>query len=86
MHTSWNKDIDNPYIQCTRCFDQVISNLVRNIYLKNNYLDDYEPWSDIPVDTPFMLLSMHHTTLQSTPIDIVSRHDMILNDPFIYDW
>ena len=64
---------------------QVIFNLVRTFDLKNNYLDEDDPWLGILVATSFSVRSMYHTTLQAMPCQMVFGHDMILNNLFIAD-
>ena len=51
--------------------------------LKNNYLDEDDPWSGISAATNFSVQRMYHTTLQATPGHMVFGRDMILNTPFI---
>ena len=54
--------------------------------LQNNYLDEDDPWSGILVATYFAVQSTYHTELQATPVHIVFRRDMILNNPFMAYW
>ena len=67
---------------------QVISNLVHTFDFKNNYLswDDYDPWSGSLSAMNFAVRGTYHTTLHSTPGQLVFGCDMILNAPFIVDW
>ena len=65
---------------------QVIANLVRMYDLKNNYLDEDDPWSGILEDGGFAVQRTYHTMLQATTGQMVFRHDMILNSSFIADW
>ena len=44
---------------------QVIPNLVYTFDLKNNYLNEDDPWSDILADMEFALRNTHHIRLQS---------------------
>ena len=53
---------------------------------KNNYLDEDCPWSGILAATYFAVQNMYHTTFQATPGQLIFRHDMIFNTPFIADW
>ena len=41
----------------------VIENLVHTFDLKNNYLDNDEPWSGILADKDFAVQNMYHTIL-----------------------
>ena len=63
-----------------------MANLIRTFELKNNYLDNDEPWSGILSATSFEVQSTHHNMLQATPGQLVFGHDMILNTPFVADW
>ena len=65
---------------------QVIANLVHKFDLKNNYLEDDDPWSGILADTYFVVKIICRTMLQTLPGQIAFGRDMILNTPFIYDW
>ena len=65
---------------------QVIANLVCTFDLKNNYLYNDDRWSVILSDMDFAVCIMYHTTLQSTPVQVVFGCNMILNTPFIADW
>ena len=56
------------------------------IGLRNNHLDKDDPWSGILADTDLAVRSMCHTMLQSTSIQMVLVHDMILNTPFVIYW
>ena len=65
---------------------QVISNLVRTYDLKNNYLDEDDPLSEILSSTYFAVRITYHTMLKSTPGQIVLGSDMSLNTPLVADW
>ena len=65
---------------------QVIVNLVHTSNLKNNCLDEDDPWSGNLAATTFAVRITHRTTLQATPEQLMFVHDMILNNPFITDW
>ena len=65
---------------------QVIANLVRTHDLKNNYLDEDDPWSGIIAATDFAVRNTYHTMLQATSVQLVFGHDRIPNTPFITDW
>jgi hypothetical protein len=57
---------------------QVIKNIIRTFELINNYLDDNDPWKGILSATAFAVRSTFHTTLQTTPGQLVFGRDMIL--------
>ena len=61
-------------------------NLVCTVDLHIDYLEEDDPWSGILSATHFAVRSTYHTTLQSTPGQLVSVHYMLLNTPFITDW
>ena len=65
---------------------QVIANLVCMFDVKNNHLDEDDPWSDILEATAFVVRSKYYTMLQSTTRKMVFGCDMILNTPFIFLW
>ena len=54
--------------------------------LKNNYLDEDYALSGIIAATKFSVRSMYHTTLKTTPGQMVFVHSMVLNEPFIAYW
>jgi hypothetical protein len=65
---------------------QVIGNIIRTFELKNNYLDDNDPWKGIRSATALAVRSTFHTTLQNTPGQLVFGHDMILNVKHEANW
>ena len=66
--------------------NQFIANLVHTFDLRNNHLDEDDPWSGILAATSFMVQSMYNTTFQATPGQLVFGRGMILNIPFIEYW
>ena len=66
--------------------NKVIVNLLYTFEPQNNYLDKYDPWSGIPAATYFGAQISYHTTLQATPVQLVSLRDIMLNTPFVADW
>ena len=50
---------------------QVIGNIIRTFKLENNYLDEENTWKGILSATAFAVRSTFHTTLQSTPGQLV---------------
>jgi transposase InsO family protein len=65
---------------------QVIGNMIRTFELEKNYLDEEEPWKGILSATAFAIRSTYHTTLQSTPGQLVFGRDMVLNLKHEANW
>jgi hypothetical protein len=65
---------------------QVIGNIIRTFELKSNYLDEDDPWKGILSATDFAVRSTFHTSLQSTPGQLVFGRDMIFNIQHIANW
>ena len=65
---------------------QVIGNIIRTFELENNYLDEEDPWKGILSATAFAVRSTFHTTLQSTPGQLVFGRDMIFNIQHTANW
>ena len=65
---------------------QVIGNIIRTFELEKNYLDEEDPWKGILSATAFAVRSTYHTTLQSTPGQLVFGRDMILNIKHEANW
>jgi transposase InsO family protein len=65
---------------------QVIANIIRTFELENNYMDEEDPWKGILSATAFAVRSTYHTTLQSTPGQLVFGRDMILNIKHEANW
>jgi len=65
---------------------QVIGNIIRTFELENNYLDEDDPWKGILSATAFAIRSTFHTSLQSTPGQLVFGRDMIFNIQYIANW
>jgi transposase InsO family protein len=65
---------------------QVIGNIIRTFELENNYLDEKDPWKAILSATAFAVRSTYHTTLKSTPGQLVFGRDMILNVKHEANW
>ena len=65
---------------------QVIGNIIRTFELQDNYLDEKNPWKGILSATAFAVRSTFHTTLQSTPGQLVFGRDMILNIKHTANW
>jgi hypothetical protein len=58
---------------------QVIGNITRIFELESNYLDKDDPWKGILSATALAVRSTFHTSLQSTPGQLVFGRDMIFN-------
>jgi hypothetical protein len=54
--------------------------------LEKNYIDEDNPWKAILSATAFAIRSTYHTTLQSTPGQLVFGKDMILNIKHEANW
>jgi hypothetical protein len=65
---------------------QLIGNIIRTFELENNYLDEDDPWKGILSATAFAIRSTLHTSLKSTPGQLVFGRDMIFNIQHIANW
>ena len=66
---------------------QMLRNLIRSVELQyNSYLDSDDSWSGILAAASFAMHSMYHTTLHSTPGQLIFGRDMILNMQYLADW
>ena len=65
---------------------QVIGNIIRTFELENNYLDEEDPWKGILSATAFAVRSTFHTTLHSSPGQLVFGRDMIFNIKHTANW
>ena len=65
---------------------QVIGNIIRTFELEDNYLDEEDPWKGILSATAFAVRSTFHTTLQTTPGQLVFGRDMIFNIFHTANW
>jgi hypothetical protein len=48
-----------------------------------NYID---PWGEILTSIAWVICVSHHSTLGTTPVQLVFRHDMIFNMKTLIDW
>jgi hypothetical protein len=75
--------VRNPHTQAiVERVQQVIGNITRfelDLQLESNYLDEDDPWKVILSATTFAVGSSFHTSLQSTPGQLVFGRDMIFN-------
>ena len=65
---------------------QVIGNIIRTFELQTNYLDEDDPWKGILSATAFAIRCTYHTTLHSTPGQLVFGRDMIFNIKHTANW
>ena len=65
---------------------QVIGNIIRTFELESNYLDEDDPWKGVLSATAFAVRSTFHTSLQSTPGQLVFGRDMIFNIQHTANW
>jgi hypothetical protein len=65
---------------------EVIGNIIRTFELESIYLDEENPWKGILSATAFALQSTFHTTLRSTPGQLVFGRDMIFNIKHEANW
>ena len=65
---------------------QVPGNLIRTFELKDNHMDDDDPWAGILTAAAFALHSTVHTTLKATPGQSVFGCNMILNVKHEANW
>jgi hypothetical protein len=81
------KTIRNPQANAiVETVHQVIGNIIRAFELESNYLDEDDPWKGILSATDFAVRSTFHTSLQSTPGQLVFGRDMIFNIQHIANW
>jgi hypothetical protein len=65
---------------------QVNGNMIRTFELEDNYLDEDDPWKGILSAAAFAVRSTFHTTLQSSPGQLVFGRDMIFNIQHTANW
>ena len=65
---------------------EVIGNIIRTFELQSNYLDEDDPWKGILSATAFAIRCTYHTTLHSTPGQLVFGRDMIFNIQHAANW
>jgi len=65
---------------------QVIGNIIRTFELQTNYLDEDDPWKGILSATAFAIRCTYHTTLHSTPGQLIFGRDMIFNIKHTANW
>ena len=65
---------------------QTIGNMLRTFEVENQPLDESDPWSGILSAVAWAVRSTYHTTLQSTPGQLVFGRDMIWDIAHVADW
>ena len=66
---------------------QMLGNLIQSFELQDNpYIDMDDPWSGILATSAFAMCSMYHTTLHTTPGQLIFGRNMILNMQYLADW
>ena len=65
---------------------QVIGNIIRTFELQTNYLNEDDPWKGILSATAFAIRCTYHTTLHSTPGQLVFGRDTIFNIKHTANW
>jgi transposase InsO family protein len=65
---------------------QTIGNMVRTFEIENQQIHESGPWSGILSAVAWAVRSTYHTTLQSTPGQLVFGRDMIWDTSHVADW
>jgi len=65
---------------------QVLGDALRTFELEEQDLDETDPWTPFLAATAFAIRSTCHTTLGTTPAQLVFQRDMILPMKFQADW
>ena len=60
--------------------------MIRTFEIENQLIDESDPWSGILSAVAWAVRSTYHTTLQSTPRQLVFGRDMIWDATHIADW
>jgi hypothetical protein len=60
--------------------------MIRTFEIENQEIDKKDPWSGILSAVAWAVRSTYHTTLQSTPGQLVFGRDMIWNTTHIANW
>ena len=63
---------------------QIIVNIIRTFDVSN--IVNNNPWSGILAATIFTIHTTYHTTLQTSPMQLVFYRDAILNVNHVSDW
>ena len=65
---------------------QTIGNMIRTFEMQNQEIDESDPWSGILSAVAWAVRSTYHTTLKSTPGQLVFGRDMIWDIAHVADW
>jgi hypothetical protein len=65
---------------------QTIGNTIQTFELHDNYLDEDDPWKGILAATAFAICATYHTTLQTSPGQLVSGRHMKFNVQHTVNW
>jgi len=65
---------------------QTLGNIIRTFELHDSTMTSESPWDGILSATMFALRATYHTTLQTTPMQLVFGRDAMLNIKFQADW
>lgn len=65
---------------------QVLGDMLRTFELEERELDEDDPWGEFLSAAGFAIRSTYHTTLESTPSQLVFGRDIILPIKFEADW
>ena len=65
---------------------QTIGNIIRTFEVQKHELDSEDPWTGILSATRFAIRATVHTTLQSTPMQLVFGRDAMLNIQHEANW
>ena len=60
--------------------------MLRTKNLKQYNFDDVDPWGEIITSVAWAIHSTHHTTLQTSLIQLVFGRDMLFDMKLIVDW
>ena len=65
---------------------QVIGNMLKNFQLYEQNIDEEDPWSGYLTAIMFAIKSTYHSTLKSTPTQLIFGRDAILPIKHLADW
>ena len=65
---------------------QVLNDMLRTFELENKQLDSRAPWTRFLSASAFAIRSTFHTTLGTTPAQLIYHRDMLLPIQFNYNW
>ena len=65
---------------------QVLGDMLHTKNLQSYDFDDIDPWSELLALVAWAIYCTHHTTLQTSLVQLVFNQDILLNIKFIADW